>query len=128
MLATLTTGSLPDAIAGMMMRAGSIVVDRIHEEGAVRSHPGCKGYRSGQKTKDCVFPYIYRGVVFTSCTIWNDNQYWCPTEVDPLGNYITEKWGYCSADCPFSLPNCKTKSGPQVRLFFPSLDPSLLAK
>ena len=31
------------------------------------------------------------------------------------GNYISGKWGYCTAKCPLGLPNCKTIGGPQVK-------------
>ena len=45
------------------------------------------------QNKPCIFPFTYRDTNFTTCT-WTlsdnygrNNQPWCPTAVDELGNY-----------------------------------------
>jgi len=48
----------------------------------------------------CVFPFVYNGVRFTSCTTVNNNgQRWCATEVGANSAYIGNKWGTCSSEC-----------------------------
>merc|ERR1712096_285366 len=40
---------------------------------------------------DCVFPFTYSGVVYTSCTIVeNENVEWCATKVDKYMDYVDD--------------------------------------
>ena len=52
----------------------------------------------------CVFPFIYQGKTFSSCTRFDDPDHkpWCSTLVDENGRHVClqGKWGYCGNDCP----------------------------
>ena len=56
---------------------------------------------NGIESKDCVFPFKFKGKTYASCTkdhTTNDKA-WCATEVDSSGNVVDSKWGDCDADC-----------------------------
>ena len=46
----------------------------------------------------CVFPFTYGGEVHKKCTELEHTGFWCATETDTDGNYVTDMWGDC--DCP----------------------------
>uniref|UniRef100_A0A8C4RLJ8 Fibronectin type-II domain-containing protein n=1 Tax=Erpetoichthys calabaricus TaxID=27687 RepID=A0A8C4RLJ8_ERPCA len=56
---------------------------------------------------ECVFPFIYKGVTYNSCTKVDSSQEWCSITT----NYDEDKlWGYCTTEgkntcmhCPFHL-------------------------
>ena len=49
---------------------------------------------------NCVFPFIFNGRIFDSCTtIDGDATPWCATSVDASGNY-GGTWEYCESSCP----------------------------
>ena len=51
----------------------------------------------------CVFPFIYHGIEFLTCTgTNNDGVQWCATKTDDEGNYIGGQWGNCGEGCPGS--------------------------
>jgi len=47
----------------------------------------------------CIFPFVYDGVSYNSCTRTDGYKAWCSTEVDADGNYIKAKWGRCDEEC-----------------------------
>lgn len=49
------------------------------------------------EVKDCVFPFTFNGVVFTTCSSIFDreNRLWCSIKTDESGNHITGNWDYC---------------------------------
>ena len=48
------------------------------------------------KNAACVFPFKFNGVVYNACKKWDlSEQYWCATELDAEGGYVTDKWGDC---------------------------------
>ncbi|XP_040580289.1 uncharacterized protein [Lepeophtheirus salmonis] len=57
----------------------------------------------------CVFPFIYKGIEYYSCTwyisIYTKNQPWCSTKVDVNNNHIKGNWGTCDPNkCPKHYP------------------------
>ena len=53
----------------------------------------------------CIFPFEYKGKTYYECIqkIFgnNDNNYWCPTELD-FNNNQPYNWGRCGPNCPSS--------------------------
>jgi len=45
----------------------------------------------------CVFPFIFNGKTYTSCTDVQDTMTWCSTKVNARNQHITGNWGYCTA-------------------------------
>jgi len=61
------------------------------------------GPKSGQK---CVFPFIFSGKMYSSCTEWlfdekksRKGQLWCSTSVDEFGRHKKGNYGFCSDSC-----------------------------
>ncbi|XP_062511736.1 matrix metalloproteinase-9-like [Corticium candelabrum] len=83
----------------------------------------CGGSANGAR---CFFPFIYKGVTYTSCTNRDHNQLWCATRA---GKYIAHKqWGNCRCEYPPEPPVTPVEgSGPKTcggsangaRCFFP---------
>ena len=50
----------------------------------------------------CKFPFIYKNVMFTKCTLVSHNEftYWCATQTNSTHHFQNKKWGNCSKDCP----------------------------
>ena len=66
---------------------------------------GCKTTIGADPNTLCIFPFRYKGKTYDACT-WKDadqtnNQAWCSTKVDNLGNHVRGKWGDCGQGCPF---------------------------
>jgi len=65
----------------------------------------------------CIFPFMYKGETYNSCTTVDSDAPWCATEVDVYGNYIeqTSKWGYCGSLCNKfgTLPDCTNLQPPR---------------
>ena len=59
---------------------------------------------STQRTEDnhcCVFPYVFNGTSFNSCTTVNASRKWCAT----TANYDRDKqWGVCDGMAPYCSP------------------------
>jgi len=55
----------------------------------------------------CVFPFIYEGVSYNSCTAVDDNsnRHWCATSVSESGEYVFRKWGNCNMETCSETPN-----------------------
>ena len=64
--------------------------------------------------KPCVFPFIYNGVKYNTCTYagsqHTEGVAWCSTSTDNYDNHIQGSWGNCEegSNCP--LPS---RSSPQ---------------
>jgi len=67
----------------------------------------------------CQFPFIYKDVTYTQCTMADDTKPWCSTKVDQFNEAIPGigEWGYCKSDCPSDEGFPASGSGPacQVR-------------
>merc|ERR1712209_341512 len=61
-----------------------------------------------QSGSTCVFPFRYKGIVYTSCATVDQASAWCSTEVDAGGNYVTDKYGFCPSSCPASSSSSTT--------------------
>jgi len=87
---------------------------RGHHKGLVKSYQDCFGMTPEfhGKDKHCIFPFIYRGIVYETCTYVADSQPWCATATDVNGHMVTNDWGYCTAECPV-MPHthCRTVQG-----------------
>merc|ERR1712227_367945 len=60
--------------------------------------------------QDCVFPFSYKGMEYSSCTTADNHGVpWCSTSTDHIGQYVNGRWGNCQQTCP---TGCKTVSGP----------------
>lgn len=70
---------------------------------------------SGSNCGNCVFPFIFNGRLFDSCTtIDGDATPWCATSVDSAGNY-GGTWEYCQSSCPgVSTPSMTVHPGNAV--------------
>jgi len=83
-----------------------------------------RGKTTARDAKPCVFPFIFQGKNYTSCTEasrYNENSTaingmaWCSTKVDENSNSIDDEWGYCNYHtCPLDTwdKECKTYAGP----------------
>ena len=49
--------------------------------------------------KPCKFPFSHNGKWHRKCTLQNDNNYWCPTEVSNSST-LPSRHGYCDLNCP----------------------------
>ena len=53
--------------------------------------------------KPCIFPFVYLGVTYHTCTDVNDpnSKPWCSTKVDDNGNHVSPGgyFGHCGQDC-----------------------------
>ena len=54
-----------------------------------------KGYSQLKKTKQCVFPFVYKGIEYDRCTGFEWTALWCSTETTGNGEYIDGEWGNC---------------------------------
>ena len=61
---------------------------------------GCKTIKGADPNALCIFPFRFRGKMHDTC-IGTNNQAWCSTKVDNLGNHVKGKWGDCGQGCPF---------------------------
>merc|ERR1712061_877353 len=70
----------------------------------------------------CVFPFIFQGVRYESCSFARSETAWCATEVNREGVVMTNRWGDCNlhaeSSCQVesrqsqSVPRCVTVGGP----------------
>ncbi len=47
----------------------------------------------------CIFPYIYKGLMYYGCTDIDADGHWCSTGNYANGTNIEDDWGYCGEDC-----------------------------
>ena len=59
----------------------------------------CKTAGGNKKNHPCVFPFIYKGERYQTCTRKDNNVHWCYTEVDSHGVGVKGKWGNCGPGC-----------------------------
>eukprot|EP00040_Diaphanoeca_grandis_P000102 m.14348 g.14348 ORF g.14348 m.14348 type:complete len:2596 (-) comp10105_c0_seq1:515-8302(-) len=57
----------------------------------------CDTRDNGVMNRQCVFPFVYEGTRYTSCTMEGDNVPWCATAVDESDVYIDGEWGVCGS-------------------------------
>ena len=57
----------------------------------------------------CIFPFIYKGKKYTSCTKDSWFTKWCSTEIKPDGTYKMGHWGSCD------MKTCKRESPGKIR-------------
>lgn len=50
------------------------------------------------KNERCIFPFIFHGITFNSCTQAESDRYWCATEVRASGQAFNTGW--CDSNCP----------------------------
>ena len=57
---------------------------------------------------DCVFPFIYKGVSYNSCTKAESSNGapWCATKVDSNGEAVNGAWEDCDEGCPGTSFTC----------------------
>ena len=62
----------------------------------------CKATSGPASGSECVFPFNYKGVSYTGCTLFEDTKPWCSTQTDANNNHVSgvDAWGYCDATCP----------------------------
>lgn len=52
----------------------------------------------------CQFPFIYADKEHHTCIEVGGCQSWCATELDSLGRYIPDMWGFCDDTCHWDTP------------------------
>jgi len=58
----------------------------------------CNHQGSGPYNQGCVFPFVYKGERYTSCTEADSHGLeWCSTLTDVLDNHLTGYWGNCDS-------------------------------
>merc|ERR1712227_1126408 len=72
--------------------------------------PSCTTSSGPESGKACVFPFRYKGVVYSECATVDQSSAWCSTEVDAGGNFVTDKYGFCPSTCPSSGSTTTTSS------------------
>ena len=84
-----------------LSRVPSALVDTVATERSLVYN--CSPYECD--TQPCVFPFIYKGVTYNSCTsVDNDDYLWCATETLD-GNYVDGMWKDCCA-CDVQTYEC----------------------
>jgi len=79
-------------------------------ESVLPDHPSCRGPACGwggdanymnSMGKECIFPFIYKGVTYDSCTSEDHFRPWCPTNLNQQHEVVvgTGHWGTCGATC-----------------------------
>jgi len=60
------------------------------------------------ETKDCIFPFNYKGKTYAKCTTdgTTNGKAWCATEIDDSGTVIEGKWGDCDDSCFENEQSC----------------------
>ena len=73
----------------------------------------CYGTANGSA---CVFPFMYKGMVFTGCTtIESDNDPWCGTQSGEVQSH--DQWGYC--ECASGRVAIERFHCPMIHRVFP---------
>ena len=64
----------------------------------------CKTVSGPGANKPCMFPFIFNGVSYNTCTLKqaDDNKPWCSTLVDDNNNHVPGggHYGDCGPKCP----------------------------
>jgi len=62
-------------------------------------------YSTFSESKQCVFPFIYKGTTYHECTDFEWYDFWCATKTRKNGNYIEGEWGNCDSKTCKGAPN-----------------------
>ena len=66
---------------------------------------GCRTNEVGPVVGGCCqFPFTYAGVEHNTCIEVGGCQSWCATQLDTLGRYIPDMWGFCGDTCTWDTP------------------------
>ena len=92
-------------ICVLFLWSASLVAD-VKQQIAI-SPAGCATTSGPDPNKMCKFPFVFRGITWTGCTIVDEPSYqlWCATETDSRNYPVTSDgnlfstWGYCKSDC-----------------------------
>ena len=61
-----------------------------------------------QPPTTCVFPFIYRNILYTRCTTVDHSRPWCATAVDAYGRFLNNQWGNCDlSTCDVDGERCQ---------------------
>ena len=60
---------------------------------------GCRTNGGNVNDEPCVFPFIFKGVVYQTCTTIGHDQPWCYTMVNEDGVGVEGQWGNCGSGC-----------------------------
>ena len=63
----------------------------------------CSTVRGPTPNVPCVFPFIFRGIVYNNCSWAGDSTggAWCSTLVSDSGHHVSGRhWGNCGPNCP----------------------------
>lgn len=56
----------------------------------------------------CVFPFVYKSVLYSRCTVVDHNQPWCATATNTFGQFINGEWGVCDLEvCKIDAETCQ---------------------
>ncbi|XP_028648308.1 uncharacterized protein LOC114644336 [Erpetoichthys calabaricus] len=70
---------------------------------------GVQTFSGNAERPDCVFPFIYKGVTYNSCTNVDSHEDWCSITT----NYDQEKlWGYCETKSEFRTTGGNANGAP----------------
>ena len=59
----------------------------------------------------CIFPFVYKSVLYTHCTTIDYNQPWCATAVNQEGTFMNDQWGVCHVSrCRMNPEYCQLHS------------------
>jgi len=82
-----------------------VIVSRTIElQSNTNSSEVCSTNEEGpSKNEPCIFPFIFSGQTYDSCTQEFDDQlkFWCSTKVTADNYHIIKEgnWGYCGSNC-----------------------------
>lgn len=58
--------------------------------------------------RTCVFPFVYKSVLYTRCTVADHNRPWCATATNSFGQFINGNWGVCDLEvCEIGGESCQ---------------------
>lgn len=58
--------------------------------------------------RTCVFPFVYNSVLYSRCTVVDNNRPWCATATNTFGQFINGEWGVCDLDvCEIDAETCQ---------------------
>ena len=72
----------------------------ITKDNKINNSLGCKTNGGAKPNTLCVFPFKFKGVMYTACTNVEADYYWCSTQVDGNGTHTRGNWGKCNNECP----------------------------
>jgi len=88
-------------------------LDRLEDDDADKVKHGmwtCKSLQDSGKcscrkkpcvttgNKPCVFPFVFHGKTYTSCTTKRHHKPWCATRTDSSGKFMSWNWDNCNMD------------------------------